>query len=198
MGYRRLSVPYLLFWAERAVGLAKENRKKNILEWIAALVIVILIVGGIRIFVFSTVVVDGPSMEPTYEDGDFVLVNKMSYQIGEPKKDDIIIFTFQNGAEEEQLIKRVIGVPGDVIDLREEDGHYVLWVNDEKIAEPYLAEEMTNKGEMVYPYTVPTASYFVMGDNRNYSMDSRSREIGAVSKRNIVGKVIFTIWPFGK
>ena len=137
--------------------------------------------------------VDGDSMDNTLQDGELMLVWSLGYT---PKQGDIVICSLHENGYDENIIKRVIGVPGDVIDFQENDGYYELYVNGEKIEEPYIAEPMLSSGDWEYPLEVPEGSFFVLGDNRNASSDSRKETIGPVSKEDIMGKVILRLYPF--
>lgn len=175
------------------------KRKKEIKEWIVSLLIVIVAVVIVRNFLFGTIVVKGVSMEPTFEHNDFVVINKLNYKIGEPERGEVVVCSYDKGTHEENIIKRVIGVPGDVIDIdMGQNYEYIVLVNGEAIDEPYLGENMEQKGDIDYPYTVPEGCYFVMGDNRNNSTDSRSKSIGAIEKNKIEGKVFVRLYPFNK
>lgn len=179
--------------------IRKSKKRKEITEWIISLAVVILIAIIVRSFVLGTTLVKGISMEPTFEHNDYVVLNKIAYNVGEPKRGDIVVCSYDKGTQEEDIIKRVIGTPGDVIDIETGDEYqYIVLINGEAIDESYLGENMEQKGDIEYPYTVPDGCYFVMGDNRNSSNDSRSRLIGAIPKENIEGKVIVRLMPFGK
>ena len=98
---------------------------------------------------------------------------------------------------QENIIKRVIGLPGDEIDLRNNgSGIYHLYINGTLVEEPYIAEPMQDKGDITYPFVVPEDCYFVMGDNRNASTDSRRQSIGAIEKEDIMGRVVLRLYPF--
>ncbi|MCD7751622.1 MAG: signal peptidase I [Lachnospiraceae bacterium] len=129
--------------------------------------------------------VSGTSMEPTLEDGDIILLVKT----GDFETGDLVGFYYQN----KLLLKRVIGGPGDVIDIDDEGNVYV---NGELIDEPYLTVKALGETDLTYPYQVPESRYFVMGDNRATSIDSRSSAIGCIEEDQIVGKVILRVWPF--
>ena len=128
--------------------------------------------------------VDGFSMRPTLEDGEFVLVSKMSYLFGETERGDIIVFHFPMNPEEE-LIKRVIGLPGDHISVS--DG--TVSVNGQMLNEPYIAATPTYTGE----WDVAEGQLFVLGDNRNNSNDSK--DWGLLPAQNVVGKAVLIYWP---
>ena len=131
--------------------------------------------------------VTGSSMEPTLSDGQLVLcLNNKNFHTG-----DVVAFYYNNKI----LLKRVIAVAGDVISISE-DGS--VTVNTELIAEPYITDKSKGKCDIEFPYQVPDNRIFVMGDHRSTSVDSRSSVIGCISEEDIVGKVIFRIYPFNK
>ena len=132
----------------------------------------------------------GGSMTPTLSDGNIVVSVKSSdFQSG-----DIIAFYYNNKI----LIKRVIAEPGDWVNI-EEDG--TVYVNNERLEEPYLTEKALGECDIEMPYQVPESRLFVMGDHRSVSVDSRSTAVGCVAEEQIVGKILFRVWPlneFGK
>jgi signal peptidase I len=130
--------------------------------------------------------VDGSSMLPTLQNGEFVLVNRMAYRIGAPKRGDIIVFHFPLDPGSQDLIKRVIGLSGDRISV----ANGIVSVNDQPLTEPYIAAPPMYAGEWV----VPANELFVLGDNRNDSSDSHSW--GMLPIKEIVGKAEFIYWPF--
>lgn len=128
--------------------------------------------------------VDGFSMQPTMQSGEFVIVNKLAYKFSKPKTGDVIVFQYPRDPEQE-YIKRVIGTPGDIVVV--EEG--LVSVNGKTIEEPYIASAPAYQNS----WTVPENSLFVLGDNRNNSSDSHSW--GAVSIDNVIGKAFFVYWP---
>lgn len=149
----------------------------------------------IRQFLFSPIVVDGPSMEPTLENRDYMIVNKLTYRLKEIKRFDIIVF---HASEKKDYIKRVIGLPGEHIAYKDN----VLLVDDKPVTEPFLEVESainTNTEdfrleELPEGYqTIPEGYVFVLGDNRTNSTDSRM--IGLIPIDEIVGKTSITYWP---
>ncbi len=176
----------------------KNDKKNELKEWIVSIAIVIVVAFVVRTFVFSTAVVKGISMEPNYYHGNVLVVNKFIYDFSQPKLGDVIICDY-NDVDGEKLIKRVIGTPGDTIDfLPNNEGKLDVSINGEIIEEDYTKEGTGFYGDEEYPFTVPDNCYFVMGDNRDNSTDSRWQDIGAINKKNIVGKAAFKIWPLGK
>jgi len=130
--------------------------------------------------------VDGFSMRPTLQDGEFVLVNRLAYRFGQPQRGDIIVFHFPLDPASQDLIKRVIGLPGDHIVIR----GGVVYVNNQALTEPYIAAPPMYSGE----WLIPPDQLFVLGDNRNDSSDSHSW--GMLPINQIVGKSILIYWPF--
>lgn len=141
-------------------------------------------------FFLGIIQVNGISMEPTLVQGDILVSTRMGYQL---ERGDVVICHSGKGLEEE-LVKRVVGLPGDTIDIIEEQ----LYINGEVVQEPYCKESTRTGGETVYPTKVPPGEYFVMGDNRNHSLDSRSMRVGTIPRRGIEGKVVLRIFPFWK
>ncbi len=178
----------------------KKKKKKELpfLVWLALLVVFVLV---LRNFVLGTVYVKGSSMEPNFYHGDLVFMEKLSVRLGTPQRGDVVICRLDNqDGPEENIIKRVIGLPGDEIDIvwngDSEDVEYALYRNGELVEEPFLGEPMMTAGDQDYPYTVEDGTFFVMGDNRNASSDSRRTSIGAIEKEDLVGRVIFRLYPF--
>jgi signal peptidase I len=128
--------------------------------------------------------VDGYSMEPTLHDGEFVIVNKLAYRFGEPGHGDVIVFRYPRDPQQE-YIKRVIGLPGDRVQIVNGE----VYINDERIDEPYVASAPRYQTE----WTVPDNNLFVLGDNRNNSSDSHNW--GPVPMENVIGRALFVYWP---
>jgi signal peptidase I len=126
-------------------------------------------------------------MLPTLQAGEFILVSKLAYRFGDVHRGDIIVFHFPQNPHED-YIKRVIGVPGDFVDIHDSQ----VWINNQQLAEAYIASEPQYSGK----WTVPQESLFVLGDNRNQSSDSHSW--GFVPYANIVGKAEVIYWPFNQ
>lgn len=167
----------------------------NFLEWIKSILIA-LIIALIILFFVRPVIVHKQSMEPTFSSGDYVFVSTQSYKLfGQPKLGDVVVFktgTFDAEGKEQCYIKRIIGTPGDTVKIV--DGEVLI--NGERIEEPYLKEQFAS-GEMEKKI-IPDGKLFVMGDNRGYSLDSRSAQVGFVDISSIVGKVIIRVYPFNK
>lgn len=171
--------------------------KNEIWEWAKAIIIAVIVVGGIRFFLFEPVLVDGQSMMPTLEDGERIIVNKIGYTLGEPERFDIVVF---HASEEEDYVKRIIGLPGDHIAYENDE----LFINGEAQEEPYLSalKEEQSAGNLTLDLTleellaieeIPEGHVFVLGDNRENSTDSRI--IGLVPIEEIMGSASFVFWP---
>lgn len=161
----------------------KLNWGRFALDILETLILAVVLFLGINA-VSARVRVDGFSMLPTLQDGEFVLVNKLSYRFGEVDRGDIIVFHFPMNPDEE-LIKRVIGLPGDY--LRVTNNQVIL--NGQTLNEPYIAEHPLYEGE----WKVPDGYLFVLGDNRNDSSDSHSW--GLLPLEKVVGKAVVIYWP---
>jgi signal peptidase I len=129
--------------------------------------------------------VESVSMEPTLHAGNFVIVNKLAYQIGRPVRGDVIVFKYPPDPTQEPYVKRVIGLPGDLVEIT--DGR--VYINGVPLFEPYLADEISRGGE----WRIPANSLFVLGDNRNNSSDSRAW--GMVPMDYVIGKALLVYWP---
>ncbi|RIX51846.1 signal peptidase I [Paenibacillus nanensis] len=185
----------------------KSGAYKEIVEWIKALVIAVVLVFFIRQFLFSPFIVDGPSMQPNFETGERLIVNKIIYTFREPKFGEVVVFDVPEQGR--KFIKRVIGVPGDKIRLEGDE----LYINDQLVEEPYIKaaiqEAHANGGlyngegprynfpnDNVQEMVVPEGTIFALGDNRDDSTDSRV--IGFVKDDEIVGRADMIFWPLDK
>jgi signal peptidase I len=159
------------------------NWKRFVLDILETLVLAVVLYFGINA-VSARVRVDGFSMRPTLQDGEYILVNKLAYQFSEPVRGDIVVFVFPINPEED-LIKRIIGIPGDSITIQ--DG--VLTVNGVVVQEPYINAPPAYNGT----WQVPEGELFVLGDNRNDSRDSH--QWGLLPIGNVIGRAVLIYWP---
>lgn len=171
-------------------GLSKASRV--IYDIAETLVIALAIVVFIYLFIASPHEVIGRSMEDNFFDGEYLLADKISYFVGDPKRGDVVIFKH---SDTQDYIKRVIGFPGDKIEIR--DGY--VFVNGDKLDESnYLDKNVYTDGGRELAegevYTVPKDTYFVLGDNRGASSDSRS--FGAIDQNTVKGRAVLVYWPF--
>ena len=156
----------------------------RIRRMVSSALVLAAVIALLSIFCFPVYYITGESMEPSLMKGQIIIARR----INTLNTGDIIALYYNN----QILIRRIIGMPGDVIDI---DGHGIVSINDIPIDEPYLNEKALGLSDMTYPVTVPDHSYFVMGDNRNSSIDSRMSIVGCIPKEKIAGKIIFSIWP---
>ncbi|MBQ9289631.1 MAG: signal peptidase I [Clostridia bacterium] len=179
----------------------KKSLGREILEWVVTIVAAVAIALVIRTFIFEPVRVDGQSMDDTLADGEIMIVSKLGYSsfdfiggrvsaFGNPKRFDVVICRYP-GRGYTNFVKRVVGLPGDTVSVQ--DGY--LYINDEKYDEPYINDDYRSGYLNNFaPFTVPDGQYFVMGDHRNNSNDSRS--IGPIDRNMIVGHVVQVVFPF--
>ena len=168
------------------------NVVREILNTIAYLAVVFLLTFLFITFVAQRTEVSGSSMEPTLHDGDSLLVDKLSYRFGDPKRYDIVIFPYQYGTKQ-YFIKRVIALPGETVRI-DYDGN--IYIDDAKLDEQYGAEVIQDPGRAATEITLGEDEYFVMGDNRNHSMDSRDPLVGSIKGSDIIGRTWLRIYPF--
>ena len=167
---------------------------KEVISTILYIAVVLAVTWLIITFVGQRTQVNGSSMEPTLSDHDNLIVDKISYRFKDPERFDIIVFPFQY-EEDVYYIKRIIGMPGETvfIDL---DG--TIYIDGEALKESYGREVMLSSGRAGEPITLGEDEYFVLGDNRNNSSDSRDPSVGNIHRDRIVGKAWVRIWPFHK
>lgn len=168
------------------------SKWNSAMEWIGSIVVAFVVIFLIFTFFFRAVSVSGTSMVPTLDDGDWLAISDFNYT---PKHGDIVVVTQPNDLNE-PIIKRVIGTYGDRIDIDFEKGE--VYRNGEKLEESYTNTPTNLRYDMEFPLTVPKGYVFVMGDNRNNSLDSRSTRIGLIDERYLMGKVAFRFIPVGK
>jgi signal peptidase I len=159
----------------------------------------VLLIGGalaiallVKTFLFQAFYIPSPSMVPTLQENDRVLVNKLSYKLHDVHRGDIVVFTKPPDLDSDihDLVKRVIALPGETVEAH--DDH--VYVDGKRIDEPYLGEGITTG--TFPPHRVPANAVWVMGDNRNASKDSR--EFGAIRESSIVGRVFVRMWPLSR
>jgi signal peptidase I len=177
---------------------APRTRLRTIVEWALVIGGALLVALIVRTFFVQAFWIPSDSMEPTLHEGDRVLVNKLSYKLHDVHRGDIIVFKRPERAQSdtpeddiEDLIKRVIGLPGDTIETV--DG--VIYINDKPLPEPYLPPNTRSDQPPVTRQEIPDGQYFVMGDNRSNSQDSRW--FGPIDEDLIVGRAFVRIYPLG-
>jgi len=170
------------------------NWKKELVSWILTLAVAVAVALPVRTFIFEPIRVDGASMCDTLQDGEVMIVTKPEYLVGDPERGDVIICKYPG--RKENFVKRVMGVPGDVISIISN----VVYRNGEALDEPYLTPSRNNDGFSMAPFTLEDGEYFVMGDNRDNSHDSRNYynyyTPAAITRDMIVGHVRWVVFPF--
>lgn len=165
----------------------------ELLSWLIYIVIVVLLSLCIITFVGQRTKVSGHSMETTLSDGDNLIVDKISYRFRDPQRFEIIVFPFQY-EEHTYYIKRIIGLPGETVQVI--DGY--VYINGEMLDEHYGLEVMEDPGIAAEPITLGEDEYFVLGDNRNHSSDSRDPSVGVLHRKDLMGRAWIRIWPIDK
>ncbi|QHE52172.1 signal peptidase I [Pontibacillus sp. HMF3514] len=176
------------------------EKRSEWFDWIKAFGIAAILAIIIRLFLFSPVIVDGPSMQPNLQNGDFLIVNKISYILGEPDRFDVVVF---HATESRDYIKRVIGLPGEHVKYENE----TLYINDKPVKEPFLEERVESfTGTYTHNFTlenlpgnfekIPDGHVLVLGDNRTNSKDSR--RLGLIPVDELVGKAQLIAWPLDR
>lgn len=169
---------------------------KEVVNTLLYIVAVVCLTWFIITFIGQRTEVSGGSMEATLDDGDNLIVDKLTYRFRDPERFDIIVFPFQY-QEETYYIKRIIGLPGETVQI-DESG--TIYINGEVLKESYGKEVIKpeNIGLAAEPVTLGEDEYFVMGDNRNSSSDSRTQIVGNIKRDKIIGRAWLRIWPLEK
>ncbi len=174
------------------------NKYKNFLyeagSTILTIVIVVIATLLFMKFVAQRTDVEGSSMMYTLHDKDALIADKISYRFSDPKRFDIVIFPYQ-GDMDNIFIKRIIGLPGETIQIDLEGN---IYINGQVLDENYGAEIIRDPGRAIEPITLGEDEYFVMGDNRNASFDSRYEEVGNIKKDDFIGKIWIRVYPFSQ
>ena len=163
---------------------------KELMGWIIYIVIIVGLAWLIITFVGQRTQVSGSSMETTLSDGDQLIVDKISYRFRDPKRYDIVVFPYQY-EETTYYIKRIIGLPGETVQVI--DGY--VYIDGEQLDEHYGNEVMLDPGIAEDPVTLGDDEYFVLGDNRNNSQDSRAANVGVIHRKDLLGRAWIRIWP---
>lgn len=168
----------------------KPNVMRELLGMLVYVGIVLAITFLIITFVGQRTHVSGESMENTLDDGDQLIVDKLTYRFHDPERFDIIVFPFRY-KDNTYYIKRIIGLPGETVQIA--DGE--IYINGEVLEESYGREVMQDAGLAAEPITLGDDVYFVLGDNRNYSSDSRDPSVALIHRKEIIGRAWLRIWP---
>jgi signal peptidase I len=183
--------PYFI-WSKKKMAKKAEHSasddQASPKDWIISIVIAVGIALILKLFFIDFVVVQGPSMKPTLHQGQRLVLNKIEYKVKDPDYGDIVVLRYSPGID---YVKRVIAKGGDTIEIK----NMKVYRNNKLLKEPYISK--TPYGD--YPKTkIPKGKYFVMGDNRANSSDSRFADLGFVKRKDIIGHVVFRFWPFSQ
>ena len=165
----------------------QQEYRKTLLNTVSVLIVVAALTVLVAMVWLPVLEIYGSSMNPTLVEGDYVV----SISAKNPDRGDLVAYYFGN----KLLVKRVIGLPGELIDINEEG---IVSVDGKPLDEPYLVEHALGECDIELPLEVPQEQYFVLGDRRSTSLDSRNKAMGFIGQDQLVGKVIFRIWPLGR
>jgi len=171
----------------------KPVRFQELFNWMQSIVVVVIFLLGVLTFIGTPLGVHGYSMMPTLDANDRMLVRSIFYA---PDRGDVVVLSRRDFEDGTALVKRVVALEGDVVNIDAESG--LVYVNDMPLHEPYVSELTRRLGSVSFPFAVPAGHVFVLGDNRNRSMDSRDIEIGAVDEREIIGQVVAVFLPLNR
>ena len=176
----------------------KQQKKRSsisyIIEFFIYAVLIFLCIFWVPEHVVQRTVVKGESMENTLHTGESLLVEKVSYHFNEPERYDVVVFYPYGRDEDEYYVKRIYGLPGETVQIINND----IYINGEVVEDTYAKNAMDDAGIAEEPLTLAEDEYFVLGDNREVSLDSRDPDLGPVKKENIAGHVVLRIWPLSK
>lgn len=172
----------------------KNSPARELLGWLMYIGIIILLTWFIVTFIGVRTKVSGRSMETTLQDGNQLIVDKISYRFKDPKRYDIVVFPYKYEANT-HYIKRIIGLPGETVQVK--DGY--TYINDKLLeSDVYGAELMDSPGIAETPIVLGEDEYFVLGDNRNHSADSREPNVGIIHRKDLTGRAWIRIYPFNE
>ncbi len=174
----------------------RKHKRSGLAEWIIVVVVAISSALLVRAYVLQQFAVEGTSMLNTLHPSDRVLVNKLSYRLHDPRRGDVVVLKrIETNAQERDLIKRVVALPGETIEYHS----CQLFINGSLVTEPYLDPQIVSKdrcGADQPPVVVQPKHVFVMGDNRAGSLDSRDSSVGQIAYSNLIGRAFVVMWPF--
>lgn len=176
----------------------KEKKKRSpisyAVEFAIYIALILACIFWVPEHVIQRTVVNGESMEDTLHTGESLLVEKVSYHFTDPKRYDIIVFYPEGREVDEYYVKRIYGLPGETIQIIDNQ----IYINGEVIEDSYAKNAMDDSGIAKDPITLADDEYFVLGDNRMVSLDSRDPDLGPIQKENIAGHVVLRIWPLSQ
>lgn len=171
----------------------EKSRMRDLIELIIYCIFVLIIMFLVIKFVGQRTVVIGHSMEPTLQDKDNLITDKITYRFTDPKRFDIIVFPYKDNTSK-LLIKRIIGMPGETVQIIAGD----VYINGYELNDTYGNAVMTDPGLANDPIVLGEDEYFVLGDNRNNSQDSRFTSVGNIKRSEIIGRAWLRVWPLSK
>ena len=174
---------------EREDDVSSPSLLRDIYQIVICVAIAVFLTAVVTTYFVSYTRINGKSMEIALDDGDIVMLNRIGYHLHDPKQFDVIVFSGNQGV---RLVKRIIAVPGQTVQIV--DGK--IYIDGEVLEESYGSTETSTAGIAANPITLKEDEYFVLGDNRKYSTDSRSEYVGLVKKEDIIGEVVYRIYPF--
>lgn len=179
---------------EESKSGGKNKIKSVVMEFIIYALVAVICLFVIPRYVIQRTIVSGSSMENTLESGDNLLVEKLSYHFGKPDRFDVVVFYPYGRENKEYYVKRVIGLPGETVQIKGAD----IYIDGEVLEEDYGKEPIVFSGIAKEPVQLEDDEYFLMGDNRAVSLDSRYKEVGPVHANLIAGRAVLRIWPLDK
>lgn len=166
---------------------------KELAGWLLYIVLIIAFTWFVVTFVGQRTEVSGSSMETTLSDKDQLIVDKMTYRFRDPKRYDIVVFPYQY-QDNAYYIKRIIGLPGETVQILSG----MVYIDGMRLDEHYGNEIMENPGIAEEPLTLGEDEYFVLGDNRNNSSDSRASDVGLIHRKDLIGRAWIRVWPLSQ
>ena len=166
---------------------------KELAGWLLYIVLIIALTWIVVTFVGQRTEVSGSSMETTLSDKDQLIVDKMTYRFRDPKRYDIVVFPYQY-QDNTYYIKRIIGLPGETVQILSG----MVYIDGMRLDEHYGNEIMENPGIAEEPLTLGEDEYFVLGDNRNHSSDSRASDVGLIHRKDLIGRAWIRVWPLSQ
>lgn len=176
--------------ARRSKPAVVKSASRELLEWIVCIIVAVALALTFNTFVAQLIIVDGSSMAPTLHNGERMFVTRYTYRFRLPERGEVVILHYPDAGDRDNYVKRVVGLPGDTVEIQ----GGILYVNDQAIDEPYLAEPMEDG---LAKLTVPEGCVYVLGDNRNISRDSRYFDVGPIALDHLLGEVHAVAWPPG-
>ena len=178
---------------EKRLEERKQNPGRELLGWVIYIAVIMCMTYLIVTYIGQRTRVSGDSMETSLQSGDNLIVDKISYRFHDPERYEIIVFPYKY-TDNTYYIKRIIGLPGETIQIK--SGY--IYINGELLEENYGLERMDSAGIAAEPITLGADEYFVLGDNRNNSSDSRDSSVGVLKREDLIGRAWVRIWPLNK